>query len=333
MNNREIRTVVLVGTGVIGAGWAARLVNKGINVIATDLDAACEVRLRSVVEHAQQQLDKLIAVNPEKRGKLTFTTDFASAMRQADFVQESAPDRVDLKRALIKKISEHCGEDVIIASSSSNLRPTEIQAEAVNPGRVIIGHPFNPVYLCPIVELVMGEQTSQETFDRAKEFYTAMGMQPLHVKKEVDGYIANRLQEAMWREILYMVRDGIATPKDIDDAIIYGFGIRLAFMGTCLTFHLGGGPGGMAHLLDHFGPTLKDPLSYLIGPDLTPELRASMISGVEEETDGKSVEELEAIRDNCMIEIMKALSKVNYASGKILNEDKERMKEKGLLMK
>ena len=331
MSNREIKTVALVGTGVIGAGWAARLVNKGINVIATDLDASCEGRLRAVVDHAQRQLDKLIAVAPDKRGSLSFTTDFDAAVKQADFVQENAPDRVDLKRDLIQKISKQCGEDVIIASSSSNLRPTEIQAAAVNPGRVIIGHPFNPVYLCPIVELVMGEQTTQETFDQAKKFYTEMGMRPLHVKKEVDGYIGNRLQEAMWREILYMVRDGVATPKDIDDAIIYGFGIRLAFMGTCLTFHLGGGPGGMTHLLDHFGPTLKDPLSYLIGPDLTPELRAAMIDGVEEETDGKSVEELEAIRDDCMIEIMRALSKVDYASGKVLNEEKARLRAKGLL--
>ena len=331
MSEREIRTVALVGTGVIGAGWAARLVNNGINVIATDLDPSCETRLRAVVAHAQQQMDKLIPVKPEMRGTLTFTTDFDAAMAQADYVQENAPDRVELKRALIQKISSKCGKDVIIASSSSNLRPTDIQADAVEPGRVIIGHPFNPVYLCPIVELVKGEKTTQETFDRAKAFYESLGMKPLNVRKEVDGYIGNRLQEAMWREILYMVRDGIATPKDIDDAIIYGFGIRLAFMGTCLTFHLGGGPGGMAHLLDHFGPTLKDPLSYLIGPDLTPELRQSMIDGVNEETEGKSIEELEEIRDNCMIEIMRALSKVDYASGRVLNESRERIKEKGFL--
>ena len=220
MSAQDIKTVTLVGTGVIGAGWAARLVNKGINVIATDLNPECESRLRAVVDHAQKQLDQLIATDPEHRGSLSFTTDFSAAVAQADFVQENAPDRVDLKRELIKKISECCGENVIIASSSSNLRPSEIQAEAVNPGRVIIGHPFNPVYLCPIVELVMGQQTTQETFDRAKEFYTEIGMHPLHVKKEVDGYIGNRLQEAMWREILYMVRDGIATPKDIDAAII-----------------------------------------------------------------------------------------------------------------
>ena len=159
-----------------------------------------------------------------------------------------------------------------------------------------------------------------------------MGMKPLNVKKEVDGYIGNRLQEAMWREILYMVRDGIADPKDIDDAIIYGFGIRLAFMGTCLTFHLGGGQGGMAHLLDHFGPTLKDPLSYLIGPDLTPELRDAMITGVEEEANGLSINELAKIRDNCMIEIINALGKVDYASGKVLNEDIKRLKEKDMLI-
>lgn len=331
MIGREIKTVVLVGTGVIGAGWAARLVSKGINVVATDISADCETRLRSVVEHAQIQMNKLIPVKPEKCGTLNFTTDFEAAMAQADFIQENAPDRVDLKRELIKKITTSCAPDVIVASSSSNLRPTEIQADATNPERVIIGHPFNPVYLCPIVELVMGEKTSQETYDRACEFYTQLGMKPLHVKKEVDGYIANRLQEAMWREILYMVRDGIAEPKDIDDAIIYGFGIRLAFMGTCLTFHLGGGPGGMTHLLDHFGSTLKDPLSYLIGPDLTPELRTAMIEGVEKETDGMSIEELETVRDNCMIEIMRALSVVDYASGKVINDEKKRLKERGLL--
>lgn len=331
MDYREIKTVAVVGTGTIGAGWAARFVNKGIDVIATDLDPACEPRLRTVVANAMAQMDKLIPVDPDKRGKLTFTTDFEAAVGQADFIQENAPDRVDLKRALIQKITTHCRPGVIVASSSSNLRPTDIQADAVEPGRVMIGHPFNPVYICPIVELVMGERTSQETFDTAREFYTAMGMKPLHVKKEVDGYIANRLQEAMWREILYMVRDGIATPKDIDDATIYGFGIRLAFMGTCLTFHLGGGPGGMAHLLDHFGPTVKDPLSYLIGPDITPDLREKMISGVNEETEGKSVEELEAVRDECMIEIIKCLSRMDYASGRVLNEDRARLKASGLL--
>ncbi len=331
MDWKEIKTVVVVGTGTIGAGWAARFVNKGIDVIATDLDPACEPRLRAVVANAMTQMDKLIPIDPDKRGSLSFTTDFEAAVAQADFIQENAPDRVDLKRALMKKITTYCRSGVIVASSSSNLKPTDIQADAVEPERILIGHPFNPVYICPIVELVMGERTSQETFECAKEFYTAMGMKPLHVKKEVDGYIANRLQEAMWREILYMVRDGIATPKDIDDATIYGFGIRLAFMGTCLTFHLGGGPGGMAHLLDHFGPTVKDPLSYLIGPDITPDLREKMIAGVDEETGGKTVEELEQVRDNCMIEIIKCLSTMDYASGKVLNEDRERLKANGLL--
>lgn len=331
MSSRKIKTVTVVGTGLIGASWAARFIHKGINVIATDIDAGAEKQFRHLVENGLNQMDKLIASDPKKHGTLRFTTDFNTAVAKADFIQENTPERLDLKRALIKQISEHCENDVIIASSSSYQRPTDIQADAINPSRIIIGHPFNPVYICPIVELVMGEQTSQETLDSAKEFYTEMGMHPLHVKKEIKGYIGNRIQEAIWRECLYMLRDGVATPKDIDDSIIYGFGIRLAFMGNFMVAHLGGGSGGIAHYIDHFGIMGKEPLSYLIGPDITPELRNKMIDGMDEITEGRSIEELEAMRDNSMIEIIKTLSKVNCASGKVLNEDIARMRARGLL--
>lgn len=332
MAENKIQTITIVGTGLIGAGWAARYTNRGINVIATDISADKEEPFRNLVNAAYTQLDKLVAVKPEKRGSITFTTDFEKAVQAADFIQENAPDNVDLKRGLIQKISKFAKPDVIIASSSSNLKPSDIQCDAINPERVIIGHPFNPVYLCPICELVTGKQTSKETLDRAYDFYLSVGMKPLHVKKEVDGYIGNRLQEAMWREILYLIRDGVATTKDIDDAIIYGFGMRLAFMGTCLTYHLGGGQGGMKHLLEHFGPSLKDPISYMVAPELTDELSQKLIDGVEEETDGMSIDELSALRDDCLIGIIKVLSEFNYGSGKVLNEDKARLQENDMLL-
>jgi carnitine 3-dehydrogenase len=327
----EIKTVTVVGTGTIGACWAARFINRGINVIATDLKEEQKERLMTVIENAERSMNKMLKIKEEKKGTLEFTTDFEYAVKNADFIQEAVPDYVDLKISVIERISKYAKPNCIIASSTSNIKPTIFAVKAVNPDRVVVGHPFNPVYITPIVEIVGGEKSSNEALDTASKFYEMIGMKPIRLKKEVDGFLGNRLQEAMWREILFMVRDGVASPKDVDDATIYAFGLRLSFMGTCLSYTLGGGEGGMEYLLEQFGPTIKDPLSYLIGPDLTPELSKTMIDGSKELLEGRSIQEMERLRDDCMVDIIKALSKHDYAAGKVLNNDMKVQKERGLI--
>lgn len=331
LGKNDIKTVAIVGTGTIGAGWAARLLNRGIDVIAVDAKPEQEQRLRTVIANADLAMAEFFTIDPDKKGKLTFTTDFEAGVAQADFIQEAVPDFLDLKIQVISRISKAAKPNAIIASSTSNIKPTQFAVEAVNPDRVMVGHPFNPVYVLPLVEMVGGDKTSPEALATAKEFYEMIGMCPLILKKEVDGFLANRLQEAMWREILYMVQDGVADPADLDASIIYSFGIRLAFMGTCLTYHMCGGEGGMRYCLEQFGPTLKDPLSYLPGPELTDELSQRMIDGAEDLTDGRSIHEMEILRDKCIIDIIKALSKNDMGAGRVLNKDYNTQKSRGLI--
>jgi carnitine 3-dehydrogenase len=302
----EVRKAALVGTGVIGAGWAARLLGRGIDVVATDPRDGAETVLRESIDNAGAALAKL-GGQAEERGRLAFTTDLNEAVGEADFVQESAPEREDLKRDLLARVSRAARPGVIIASSSSGLLPSRLQAECVEPERVLIGHPFNPVYLLPLVEVVGGEQTSEEAMRRAEAFYAAIGMHPLRVRNEIEGYISDRLQEALWREALHLVNDGVATTDEIDQALIHGPGLRWAFMGTCLTFHLAGGKDGLRHMLEQFGPALKLPWTKLEAPELTDTLIDRMVEGVEAQADGWSVRELERYRDDCLIAVMKAI--------------------------
>ncbi|WP_417433512.1 carnitine 3-dehydrogenase [Kiloniella sp.] len=320
---REIRTVAVVGAGVIGAGWAARCLHRGIDVVVTDVSAGAERGLREVVSNAEPALNQLSLAPRKEKGTLTFTTDLAEAISKADFVQENAPEREDLKRNLLAKISKHAEPDVIIASSSSGLLPTVIQADCIHPERVLIGHPFNPVYLLPLVEVLGGEKTTAQFIDAAMAFYSSIGMKPLKVRKEIEGYISDRLQEALWREALHMVADGVATTDEIDQAVIYGPGLRWAFMGTCLTFHLAGGEQGMRHMLEQFGPALELPWTKLKAPELTDQLIDRMVEGTQQQAEGYSIRDLEQLRDNCLVSIMQSLRSFNYASGKVLKEDDE----------
>ncbi len=322
--NSEIKIIAIVGAGVIGAGWAARCLHRGIDVIVTDLSADAERGLREVVANAEGALNSLSLAPRRKKGTLTFTTNLAEAVSQADFVQENAPEREDLKRNLLAEISKHVGPEVIIASSSSGLLPSRIQVDCVRPERVIIGHPFNPVYLLPLVEVLGGELTDGKYVDQAIEFYTSIGMQALKVRKEVEGYISDRLQEALWREALHMVADGVATTDEIDQAVIYGPGLRWAFMGTCLTFHLAGGEQGMRHMLEQFGPALQLPWTKLKAPELTDQLIDRMVEGTQEQAKGYSIRDLEKLRDNCLVSIMQSLRSFDYASGSTLKRDEER---------
>ena len=307
----KIRKVGLVGTGVIGAGWAARLLHRGIIVTATDPNDKAEVRLRAAIDNAQPALAKLAPASVTGSSRLTFTPDLDAAVADADFIQESVPERMDLKRELLQRVSRLARPDVVIASSSSGLLPSQLQEGCSNPARILVGHPFNPVYLLPLVEIVGGKQTSEHTVAAAEAFYSSIGMRPLHVRNEIEGYISDRLQEALWREALHLVNDGIATTDEIDQAVIYGPALRWAFMGTCLTFHLAGGEGGMRHMLKQFGPTLKLPWTKLEAPELTDTLIERIVKGTEAQAAGRSVRELERLRDDSIVAIMKAIEEVH----------------------
>jgi carnitine 3-dehydrogenase len=239
----------------------------------------------------------------------------------ADFVQESAPEEEDLKRNLLARIDAAAPPEAIIASSSSGLLPSRIQADCVRPERVVIGHPFNPVYLLPLVEVLGGERTTPECLDRAIAFYRSLGMRPLRVCSEVPGYISDRLQEALWREALHMVADGTASTEEIDDAIVYGPGLRWALMGPCLTFHLAGGEAGMTHMLEQFGPALQLPWTKLKAPELTEALSRRLIEGTKAQAGGRGVRELERLRDDCLIGIMRCLRQYDVGAGAVLAAD------------
>ena len=310
----SINSIGIVGAGLIGSGWAARCLARGIDVVAYDPSPEGQSVIRSHVDNAWHALTKL-GFDRQDSGELTSVATLEDLCENVDFIQENAPDSLEIKQQLHRQLDQLTAPEVIIASSSSGLLPTQIQAGTVHPERIVIGHPFNPVYILPLVEVVRGKDTSSATAKRAAEFYAQIGMYPLMVKKEVDGYISDRLQEAVWREALHMVADGVASTKDIDDAIVYGPGLRWAIMGVCLTFHLAGGEQGMKHMLEQFGPALQLPWTYLQAPELTDELSARMIAGTDAQTDGQSVQDLERLRDNCLIEILDVLSKYDYSAG------------------
>ena len=296
--------LAVIGTGVIGSGWAARALAKGLDVVAWDPAPGAEARLRAAVANAWPALARVGLARGASRRRLTFASDLDSAVKGADFVQESSPEDEPLKRSLLAQIDRVARAGVVIASSSSGLLPSRIQARCRHPERVLIGHPFNPVYLLPLVEVVAGERTRPSAVKKAIAFYRRLGMRPLRVQHEIAGYISDRLQEALWREALHLVADGVATTEEIDSAIVFGPGLRWAFMGTFLAFHLAGGDGGMRHMLEQFGPALKLPWTKLRAPELTTQLARRVVSGTKAQANGRSVKELERWRDDQLIRIM-----------------------------
>ncbi len=325
----EVMRLALIGTGVIGAGWAARCLARGIDVVASDPAPDAEAKLRAAIDNAWPAVEKIHVTPGGAPGTLSFAGGVEAAVEGADFVQESAPEREGLKRALHAEIDAVAPPEVIIASSSSGLLPTRIQADCRHPERIVIGHPFNPVYLLPLCEVVGGAKTAPETIERASAFYRSIGMHALHVRTEIEGYLADRLQEAIWREILHLVNDDVATTGELDDAIRYGPGLRWAFMGTNLIFHMAGGDSGMRHMLHQFGPALKLPWTKLEAPELTEALIDRMVAGTEAQAAGRTVKELERLRDDCLIDIMRALEKYDIGAGKVLAEDAARRKAGG----
>jgi len=302
------RTLAIVGTGVIGAGWAARALAHGLDVVACDPGPDAEARLRAAVDNAWGALERTGLAEGASRGRLTFAGSVAEAVAKADFVQENAPEREELKQGLLAEIDAAAPAGAVIASSTSGLLPSRLQARMRRPDRLVVGHPFNPVYLLPLVEVLGGKATAAEAVETAKAFYASIGMRPLHVRVEIEGFIADRLMEALWREALWLVNDGVATTEEIDAAVVYGCGLRWSLMGTFLTFHLAGGEGGMRHMLHQFGPALKLPWTKLVAPELTEELIDRVADGCEHQAAGRPIRELERRRDDFLIEVM-ALAK------------------------
>ena len=322
---RKVRTLGLLGTGVIGGGWAARALHFGINVIAADVKPQMEQWIREAVANAEPALSRLTLAPLPPKGNLTFTTDLHAMARQADFIQENIPEQLELKQRILAEVSRTAPADVIMASSTSGLMPSDLQQQMVVPERFLVAHPFNPVYLLPLVELVGGKQTAPATIAAAREFFTYIGMHPLQVRKEIPGHLTDRLQEALWREILHMVNDGVATTGELDEAIIYGPGLRWAAMGTNLIYHLAGGEPGMRHMLAQFGPCLKWPWTRLEAPELTESLIDRMVEGTQQQAAGRSIRELERLRDDYLVAIQQVLRPFNIGAGATLNALEERL--------
>jgi len=299
-----ISTVAVVGTGVIGASWAAHFLAHGLDVTATDPSPGAEERLRADVAAHWPVLQPVEGASPER---LTFTSDPAEAVADADFVQENGPEREDVKHALYAVLDEAARPDVVLASSSSGMLPTVIaRGCARHPDRVVIGHPFNPPHLIPLVEVVPGEKTSEEAVERALAFYAAVGKKPIRLRQELPGHVANRLQAALWQEAYSLVDRGVATVADIDTAIAHGPGLRWAVLGPFLNQHLSGGPGGLAHVLEHLGPPTEAWWRDLGRVHLTPELAATLVAGVDAELADTDQQSLVAARDAVLERLLAA---------------------------
>lgn len=303
----QVQQVAIIGTGVIGSGWAAHFLAQGLGVRAYDPAPGAEGRLRQAVAAAWPALARLGLREGADVGRLVFCDSMEAAVSQAQFVQESAPERLPLKQALLAEIDAAAPLEAVISSSTSGFAATDLQAECRNAERVVVGHPFNPPYLIPLVEVVGGEKTDGAVVDWTMDFYAAFGKRPLRLSREVPGFVANRLQEALWREALHMVNEGMATVSEIDAAIVDGPGLRWAIMGPLLVFHLAGGEGGMGHMLDHFDPNEFASWSKLLAPPITAELRRKMVEGCLEEANGRTIAELERERDGCLVAVMEAV--------------------------
>lgn len=311
----EVKTFAAICTGVIGSGWVARALAHGLDVVAWDPASGAEAALRQRVANAWPAFEQQGLAPGAAQERLRFAQSIEDCVRDADFIQESAPEVLALKLDLHAKISAAARPDVLIGSSTSGLLPSEFYADAQNPQRCVVGHPFNPVYLLPLVEVVGGEKTAPEAVQAAMQVYTAIGMRALHVRKEVPGFIADRLLEALWREALHLINDGVATTGEIDDAIRFGAGLRWSFMGTFLTYTLAGGDAGMRHFMNQFGPALKLPWTYLEAPELTEGLIDSVVEGTAAQQGEHSIAELERYRDDCLIAVQEAIRQTKAKHG------------------
>ncbi len=313
------KTASIIGGGVIGGGWAARFLLNGWNVRVYDPDPEAERKISEVMANARHALPMLYDYALPAEGVLSFHDSIAEAVNGAVWIQESVPERLDVKHNVFQDLQKHCLPDALIGSSTSGFKPSELQDGAERPGQILVTHPFNPVYLLPLIEVVPTAKNSAQTIDKTKEILTSLGLYPLLVRKEIDAHIADRFLEAVWREALWLVKDGIATTEEIDNAIRYGFGIRWAQMGLFETYRVAGGEAGMKHFMAQFGPALKWPWTKLMDvPEFTDEL-VDLIAGQSDAQSGHlSIRELERKRDNNLIAMLRALKQQGNAAGRLI---------------
>jgi 3-hydroxyacyl-CoA dehydrogenase len=300
----DVKRVAVVATGVIGASWATYFLARGLEVDATDPSPDAEDRLRASVAQHWPTLERFGLAEGASPGRLRFHARLENAVAGADFVQENGPERIDLKIELFRRMDAAAPQRTILASSSSGLAISSVQSQCAHPERVVLGHPFNPPHLIPLVEVIGGERTSADVVARTMAFYAAIEKRPIHVKREVKGHIANRLQAALWREAFHLVDQGVASVEDIDTAIAYGPGLRWALMGPFMNMHLSGGAGGIAHVLDHLGGPIEDWWHDLGAPSMTPALKQKVIDGVAQALGARTASDLEAARDNLLVDLI-----------------------------
>ncbi|WP_420859120.1 carnitine 3-dehydrogenase [Marivivens marinus] len=320
------RTAAIIGGGVIGGGWAARFLLMGWDVRVFDPDPEAGRKVGEVLDNARRSLPGLSDVALPEEGTLTFHDTISDCVAGAEWIQESVPERLELKRKVYQTIQEHCAPDAIIGSSTSGFKPSELQGCATRPGQIVVTHPFNPVYLLPLIELVPSDINAPEDVERAKGVLTAIGCYPLHVRKEIDAHIADRFLEAVWREALWLIKDGIATTEEIDNAIRYGFGLRWAQMGLFETYRIAGGEAGMRHFIAQFGPCLSWPWTKLMDvPELTDELTNQIADQSDAQSGMHTIRELERIRDNNLVTMMRGLKAQKWGAGALLNDQDRRI--------
>jgi 3-hydroxyacyl-CoA dehydrogenase len=313
--NKPVRRIAIIGTGVIGASWTALYLAKGLQVVATDVAPNAEAALRKFVDNAWPALKRLGLSPGASQSSLKFTAALAQAVDGADLIQENGPERIDFKQKLYGQLDELLPADVIIASSSSGLTMSEIQKGAAShPERCVIAHPFNPPHLIPLVEIVGGAKTSEPTIRRAAEFYTSIGQRTVRLNKEMPGHVANRLQAALSREVYHLVAEGVVSAADVDTALCWGPGLRWGIMGNMMLNHLGGGPGGIEHFFQQFTGPMTAWWKTLGSPVLTPEVQQKLISGVHAEVGSRTIQDLEAERDEVLLGLLELRRKAASSS-------------------
>lgn len=316
----------IIGGGVIGGGWAARFLLNGWDVAVFDPDPEAERKINEVLANARRSLPALYNKSLPTEGSLTFHDSLASAVSGAVWIQESVPERLELKHKIFAQIQEHAPKTAILGSSTSGFKPTELSQGALHPDQIIVAHPFNPVYLLPLIELVATKSTPESTLQNASEILSEIGMKPLILRKEMDAHIADRLLEAVWRESLWLIKDGICTTEELDDAIRFGFGLRWAQMGLFETYRIAGGEAGMKHFLDQFGPTLTWEWTKLMDvPELTDDLIKMIVDQSETQSGHMSIRELERLRDDNLVGMMRALKKSGSGAGGVINAHEARL--------
>jgi 3-hydroxyacyl-CoA dehydrogenase len=302
---KPIRRIAVVGTGVIGASWAAEYLARGFDVVATDPAPNAESNLRKLIDEAWNDLTSIGLWKGASRDRLSFTTNMKDALSEADLVQENGPERPDFKIKLYAEMDKVVPVDSLLASSSSGITPSVIQSQCKHPERVVIGHPFNPPHIIPLVEVVGGSKTSPDAIQQAISFYASIGKRPIHLTKELPGHVANRFQAALYREMLYVIEQGILSVEDADAAVCYGPGLRWGVMGQSLQWHLGGGAGGIKHFMDHLMPPLEGMMKVLGSPNITPELKQKVINGVTREAAGRPIDQLAQEENRVLIGLLK----------------------------